>query len=79
MHVRPPVRVFANYIFKITIHSCGISVAPRDNVSASALPQIMMVVKQPCDGRTEAEQQNQRSARKEGVDIYFFFSPFLFK
>lgn len=45
-------------------------------MSASALPQIMMVVKQPRDGRTEAERQNQKSARKEGVDIYFFFSLF---
>lgn len=45
-------------------------------MSASVLPQIMMVVKQPSDGRTEAEQRNQRSARKQGVDISFFLSFF---
>lgn len=50
-------------------------------MSASVLPQIMMVVKQPSDGRTEAEHHNQRSARKQGVDIFllFFSLSFLFK
>lgn len=48
-------------------------------MSASALPQIMTVVKQPSDGGTEAEHQNQRSARKQGVDISLFFLSLLFK
>lgn len=42
-------------------------------MSASVLPQIMMVVTLPSNGRTEAEHHNERSARKQGVDISFFF------